>query len=48
MIEAQGREEWLARLAEELRGRTYRPQAVRRVTIPKRHVEDMPFGMGWR
>ena len=41
-IEAAGLEEWLEKLAQELRDRTYRPQAERRVLIPKRHVEDMP------
>jgi len=35
MIEAAGLEEWLAGLCEELRQKVYRPQAVRRVNIPK-------------
>ena len=34
-IEAQGREEWLAGLSKELVAKTYRPDPVRRVTIPK-------------
>ena len=34
-IETAGREEWLARLREDLRQRTYRAQPVRRVMIPK-------------
>jgi eukaryotic-like serine/threonine-protein kinase len=34
-IESRGLEEWLSGVREELRAKTYQPQAVRRVMIPK-------------
>jgi RNA-directed DNA polymerase len=44
-IEASGLEEWLAGLREELRSRTYRPDPVRRVTIPKPGGGERPLGI---
>lgn len=44
-IEAYGTQRWLGELAEQLRDKSYRPEAVRRVWIPKPDGSKRPLGI---
>jgi RNA-directed DNA polymerase len=44
-IEAEGPERWLAGLRTELQTRSYKPQPVRRVMIPKPGGGERPLGI---
>ncbi len=44
-IESQGADQWLSGIKEQLHKKTYKPQPVQRVTIPKPGGEQRPLGI---
>ena len=45
MIESKGLDEWLSGIREQLKAKTYKPQPVRRVLIPKPGGGYRPLGI---